>query len=86
MNATKKCGYKEKLKIVPGKKTAPGFIGYFPEKDHHRIGRKVAFFIDSIEVLSLREYFSQLTTPKVIPNEEFQTMSDKKTVFDRSCE
>ena len=57
--------------VVKGSKTKPGLIS-FAEDNDHRIGRKVAFLIDSKEGRSLMNYFDEC-----IPAEAIQTYIQK---------
>ena len=66
--------YKESVKIVKGTKTKPGFIS-FEENIDYRIGRKVAFLINSQEGQTLSKYFNNN-----IPAEALQTVSTKSDV------
>ena len=70
----KKSGSKaryENATVVRGSKTKPGLIS-FAEDNDHRIGRKVAFLIDSKEGRSLTNYFDDC-----IPAEAIQTYIQK---------
>ena len=61
----------EDVIVVKGSKTKPGLIS-FAEDNDHRIGRKVAFLIDSKEGKSLTTYFDDC-----IPAEAIQTYIQK---------
>ena len=59
---------------MKGTKTKPGFIS-FEENIDYRIGRKVAFLINSQEGQTLSKYFNNN-----IPAEALQTVSTKSDV------
>ena len=69
-SGTQKCK-DDSITVVKGSKAKPGLISFTEDKDH-RLGRKVAFLIDSKEGRSLLEYFD-----KSIPNEAIQIYTKK---------
>ena len=69
-SGTQKCK-DDSITVVKGSKAKPGLISFTEDKDH-RLGRKVAFLIDSKEGRSLLEYFDES-----IPNEAIQIYTKK---------